>query len=117
MAVTESAVCYSHAEHEDQYWDYDRNTLGARVEDLSPRALVAWRRPLSQVTEVSLGDDVRQWLPRPGDDELSLTISYALKFGDESIEVPLRNKYRHNAPPNPDVVVARISDAWRLNSR
>lgn len=55
VAVTEAAVCYLHAEHDDDVWDQPRVSFNRKSESMTPRTLVAWRRPLTLVTEVGLG--------------------------------------------------------------
>jgi hypothetical protein len=63
LAVTETSVCYLKAEHDDEFWEHDRVFVNETPERVTPRTLVAWRRPLARVIEVWLAGDPWQWLP------------------------------------------------------
>jgi hypothetical protein len=113
LAVTETSVCYLKAEHDDQFWEHDRVFINDTLERITPRTLVAWRRPLALVTEVGLGGDPWEWLPG-GSDEVEASIgSYVLKFGSDSVDIPLQGRRRRCDAPNPSSVITRLTDVWR----
>ncbi len=62
VGISESAICYLDARHEDDMWQYDPYASQLSHEDISSRALVAWRRPLSAVTEIALGGSPGAWM-------------------------------------------------------
>jgi len=113
VAVTEAAVCYLHAEHDDDVWDQPRVSFNRKSESMTPRTLVAWRRPLTLVTEVGLGGDTWHWvdIASTGDPPV-----YALKFGQDAIEIPLRSPRRSRRAPDPAPVIALLTAAWRSAS-
>ncbi|WP_385897696.1 hypothetical protein [Tessaracoccus sp. O5.2] len=113
VAVTEAAVCYLHAEHDDDVWDQPRVSFNRKSESMTPRTLVAWRRPLTLVTEVGMGGDTWHWvdIASTGDPPV-----YALKFGQDAIEIPLRSPRRSRRAPDPAPVIALLTAAWRSAS-
>lgn len=113
VAVTEAAVCYLHAEHDDDVWDQPRVSFNRKSESMTPRTLVAWRRPLTLVTEVGLGGDTWHWvdIASTGDPPVC-----ALKFGQDAIEIPLRSPRRSRRAPDPAPVIALLTAAWRSAS-
>lgn len=117
LAVTESSVCYLNAEHDDEFWEYgsDRIFTGEREKQLIPRTLIAWRRPLGSVTEIGLGGNPWNWIPRAsGESELEATL-YALHFGAESVEMPLPSRRRRTLP-DVSPVISRLTTLWRVHS-
>ncbi len=113
VAVTDAAVCYLQAEHDDDRWDQQRVEFNPSLEALTPRTLVAWRRPLALVTEVGLGGDMWQWVGAPGE---WTRPSYVLMFSDDAVEIPLPNRYRSLEAPDPTPVIAHLTAAWRASS-
>ena len=84
VAVTDAAVCYLQAEHDDEGWDHQRVSIKRKPQSMTPRMLVAWRRPLALVTEVGLGGDTWHWVA----EATGGPPVYALKFGEDAIEYP-----------------------------
>jgi len=117
VAVTDATVCYLHAEHDDQFWEHEQRVFSPRREDVAVRALVAWRRPLTQVTEIGIGGDDWQWLPQPDGTSARSSTSYVLRFGGDSIDIPLRNPHRPSEAPTPDAapVIGRVTEAWKTS--
>lgn len=111
LAVTDTTVCYLQAEHDDDSWDHERVAFYQRPEHLIPRTLIAWRRPLTRITEVSLGGDVWKWQPTAQDSRWSR--SYVLRFGTDAIDIPLQSPHRSSPAPDAATVIARVTQAWR----
>lgn len=111
LAITDTTVCYLQAEHGDDSWEHDRVIFNPQVGRLTPRKLVAWRRPLAHITEVSVGGHAQQWQPSPPGSGWSPT--YVLKFGSDAIEIPLNSPYRSTAAPDPAPVIVRVTAAWQ----
>lgn len=113
VAVTDAAVCYLHAEHDDDVWDHRRVSFNRKPQSMTPRTLVAWRRPLALVTEVGLGGDIWHWVDvaSTGDPPV-----YVLQFGQDAIEIPLRSPRRSRRAPDPTPVIALVTAAWRSAS-
>jgi len=114
VAVTDAAVCYLQAEHDDDDWDQQRVSFNPKPQALTPRTLVAWRRPLTLVTEVGLGGDTWQWVGEP--EGIWKPPCYALRFGDDAVEIPLRSPHRSRQAPDPTPVIAHLTAAWRASS-
>lgn len=116
VAVTDAAFCYLKAEHDDDDWDQERVNFTPRPHTLTPRTLVAWRRPLALVTEVALGGDIWQWVGQA--DDTRKRSSYVIKFGVDGVEIPLRSQHRLREAPDPTPVIAHLTAMWRaLSSR
>lgn len=113
VAVTDAAVCYLQAEHDDDVWDHQRVSFNRKPQSMTPRTLVAWRRPLALVTEVGLGGDTWPWVDAAGTGDPPV---YALKFGQDAIEIPLRSPRRSRRAPDPTPVIALVTAAWRSAS-
>jgi hypothetical protein len=113
VAVTDTAVCYLSAENDDEFWEHDRAFLSKRPEHVIPRTLVAWRRPLAQVTEVALGGDPWQWLPASDDAESPMGF-YVLTLGTDSIDIPLQDgRRRRDSAPDPSSALDQLTATWR----
>jgi hypothetical protein len=117
LAVTQTSVCYLKAEHDDEFWEHDRAFLSETLERVTPKTLVAWRRPLGGVTEVGLGGEPWQWLP-PGSGEAEPGVaSYVLTFGGDSVDIPLQGRRRRwEDAPNPSSVITKLTAVWRGTS-
>ena len=112
LAVTETSVCYLKAEHDDEFWEHDRVFVNETPERVTPRTLVAWRRPLARVIEVGLAGDPWQWLP-PRSSEVEPSIgSYVLTFGKDSVDIPIQGR-RWGHAPNPSSVITKLTGVWR----
>lgn len=114
LAVTDTTVCYLQAEHDDDSWEHDRVIFNPRAENLTPRTVIAWRRPLAHIAEVSVEGDAQQWQPSPHGSGWSP--SYVLKFCSDSVEIPLHSPHRSIPAPDPMPVIARVTEAWRAGS-
>lgn len=112
MAVTNTAIWYLDAEHDDQYWSYESQFPAQDRHHITPRALVAWRRPLNSVTEISLGADVWQWLPPANAALEAPNPAYVLVLGSERITIPLPARHRKGPAPDARPVIARLSEIW-----
>lgn len=114
IAMTDSALCYLVAEHDDELWAYDPDERPAWA---VPRSIIAWRRPLHRIQSIGLSDDPRDWLPNR--DRLAAeNPRIVLTFDDDStIQLPLTSGYRAGAvPPDPASVITRISSVWGAGS-
>ncbi|MFL6136691.1 MAG: hypothetical protein ACJ74O_02700 [Frankiaceae bacterium] len=85
--------------------------MSAQQEQITPRRLVAWCRPLSTVQAISLADDPWHWLPPAGQPLIDVGAAYVLHVGDELIHVPLERD--HGLPPADGAsAINRIIDHW-----
>lgn len=113
VAVTDTAVCYLKAEHENEGWDQQRIDVLEQSQLLTPKKLVAWRRPLTSIVEVSLGGDKSLWVPAADGNWESPC--YELNFRGDSLEIPLQSPHRSRKAPNPIPVIVDLNAAWRRN--
>jgi len=114
IAVTDTAVCYLMAEHDDPFWGHDPHIVDNSAERITPRSLVAWRRPATAISEIWLAGDAWQWMPGQ-DGSMPPIAHYSLRFGDDEVLLPLPCRFRASDVPVPDPApaIARVTDAWR----
>lgn len=121
LAVTETSVCFLHATHQDDYWEHSpRGRMSPNPQEISPGTLVAWRRPLSRVSEISLGGDDWSWLAdqRVTDKAVVQPPTYTLTFDNgETVELPLGSHTRAHGkqPPLAQPVVEMLAKRWRAS--
>lgn len=111
VAVTETAVCYLRAEHESDRWDQEHINFRQLSDLVIPRTVEAWRRPLTNITEIGLGGEVWDWVATT-DGEWGPP-RYRLAFGNEAIQIPLPGHHRTRPAPDPTPVVAHVTSTWR----
>ncbi|MHB1801245.1 MAG: hypothetical protein ACYCU5_06200 [Actinomycetes bacterium] len=117
VAVTNTAVCYLLAEHDDDWWAYDPHISTPNPGHITPRSLTTWRRPLSAVSEITLGGDVWQWLPPAHGGVPSPTPSYIVTIAGDTIDLPLPARHRRASPPDPQPAITQLTQVWDRGHR
>jgi hypothetical protein len=118
VAVTDTAICYLCAEHDDEWWAHDPHVARPDSGHVTPRSLTTWRRPLSAVSEIALGGDVWQWLPPPPGSASPPARSYTVTVAGDSIDLPLPARYRNiAAPPDPQPAITQLTQTWERRRR
>lgn len=109
VALTDVAVCRLVAEHHDEAWEHDRH-MGRSADEITPRSVDAWRRPIRAVSEIGLGGVAWDWLP-VDDGSRATYPAIRLVLGDVELELPLRVRHRQR-PPDVAPVLAHLRGLW-----
>ncbi|HEX3829464.1 MAG TPA: hypothetical protein VHV82_19550 [Sporichthyaceae bacterium] len=109
VAVTDRAMCYLMAEHDDQMWNGDAGPFRA-ADWATPRDLIAWRRPLQEVTELHLGGTSQDWCPNQHGTGAHRAV-VRLVGRDLELQLPLPSRAGRHSP---DIapVLALLREAW-----
>lgn len=112
VACTDTGLCYLCAEHDDEFWSQDQPVWEPGPEFITPRNLIAWRRPLSVVSEVGLAGDPWQWLPLAPERVPAPVPRYLLRVAGDKVELPLNPPHRSGGVPDPRPVIDRLAAVW-----
>lgn len=113
IAITDAAICYLRAENDCDRWSQERIDFLSRPALLVPTTLIAWRRPLTCVTEIGLGGDPWQWLRQ--DESGWAPPCYVLTMGQDTVQIPLSGSRNSREAPNPTPVITRLTAIWQAS--